>query len=103
MSTRCTIKIEGVPTVKVYKHFDGYPEATLPWLQHFNAEFTKKRGDDPEYKFAQLLRSSSIDADTFHLDPSRETGWGVVPYEDSYGAEFEYTLKADGSVKVNEL
>lgn len=103
MSTRSTIKIEGIESVKVYKHFDGYPESTLPWLEHFNREFYKKRGDDPEYKFAQLLRSSARDADTFNLDPSDSTGWGVVPYQADYGAEFEYTLKGDGTVEVENV
>lgn len=51
MGTRCTIKIQGITYAKVYKHWDGYPEHILPWLIAFNAEFTKDRGDDPQYKW----------------------------------------------------
>ena len=39
MATRCTIIVEGIDSVKVYKHWDGYPEATLEWLQDFNEDF----------------------------------------------------------------
>jgi len=104
MATRCTIKIEGVDYAKVYKHWDGYPEATLKWLEDFNRHFTKKRGfDDPQYKFAQLLRSSIRNAKTYELDVSDVTGWGVVPYDADYGQEYEYTLKDDGSVTYKEV
>ena len=98
MATRCTIKIEGVDYAKVYKHWDGYPDATLKWLEEFNRNFTNNRGDDPIYKFAQLLRSSARDAEKYNLDASLHTGWGVVGFDEHWGAEFEYTLHKDGSV-----
>ena len=100
MATRATIIIEGMALVKAYKHWDGYEEATLPWLEEFNKTFTEARGDDPEYKLAQLLRSSARDADKFRLDPSRNTGWGVVPMDADMWEEYEYHLLADGSVLV---
>lgn len=74
MATRAVIKIEGVTFAKVYKHWDGSPDSTLDWLLNFNKEFTEKRGNDPSYKFAQLLRDSSFSCKTFDLDPSRFTG-----------------------------
>lgn len=98
MATRCTIKIEGVDFAKVYKHWDGYPEATLNWLTEFNKDFTSKRGDDSTYKFAQLLRDGMKNCSKFDLDPSQYTGWGVVSFEDNCREEFEYTLHKDGSV-----
>ncbi len=98
MATRCTIKVEDIESVKVYKHYDGYPEATLPWLGKFNKEFFDKRGDDPSYKIAQLLRSSAFDCAEFGLDPSKDTGWGIINYNDDAGEEFEYTLHKDGRV-----
>ena len=68
MGTRCIIKVEGLKGVCVYKHWDGYPKGTLPWLKDFNKKFTEERGfDDPEYKFAQLLRSSAFDCKKFNL------------------------------------
>ena len=103
MGTRSTIKVEGQDKVKVYKHFDGYPKATLEWLEEFNKTFTKNRGDDPEYKFAQLLRSSIRDADKYNLDASEFTGWGVVGFDDSCGAEFKYILHKDGAVTYETL
>jgi hypothetical protein len=103
MGTHCTIKVKGFNIAKVYKHWDGYPEATLPWLEAFNAEFAEKRGDDDEYKFAQLLRSSAFDSGAFKLDSSRETGWGVIGYSSEAGEAYEYTLEVDGSVTVKEM
>ena len=44
MATRCTIKIEGVEYAKIYKHWDGYPEANYIWLKEFNDRFNKERG-----------------------------------------------------------
>ena len=100
MGTRAAIKLEGFEVCQMYKHWDGYPEATLPWLQKFNAEFSAHRKDDPEYKMAQLLRSSSYMRDEFGLDSSNTTGWGVTAYGEGWGQEFTYILMNDGSVKV---
>jgi hypothetical protein len=97
MSTPAKINVEGIESVSVYKHWSGYPEATLPWLEKFNREFTEERGDDPSYKFAQLLRSSVLMADEFGLDPSTYTGWGVIPRDEVWGV-YSYILHIDGSV-----
>ena len=98
MGTRATIKVEGVKFAKVYKHFDGDTGSTLPWLENFNKNFTEERGDHPSYKFAQLLRSSVRDQKEYNLDPSTDTGWGVVSYNDTCGAEYEYMLRGNGTV-----
>ncbi len=103
MATRSTIKVAGLPYAKLYRHWDGYPEATLPWLQKFNEQFTRNRGDDPEYKLAQLIRSSVLMADQFNLDTSQITGWGIVPHSDDCGEEYEYTLHPDGTVTYINL
>ena len=101
MGTRALIHVQGLPQVAVYKHWDGSPESTLPWLEKFNKEFAEKRGDDPSYKFAQLLRSSVRDAEEFRLDTSTETGWGVVANDVvDCGEEYTYTLLTDGRVIV---
>ena len=99
MSTNAVIRVDGVG-VELYKHWDGYPDSTLPWLEKFNKEFASQRGDDPPYKFAQLIRSSAFDADEFQLDQSRNTGWGVFT-KGSTHYDFLYTLKADGTVEVD--
>jgi len=103
MATRSIIKIEGSKAV-IYKHWDGSPKATLPWLKKFNKAFAKNRGDDPEYKVAQLLRDSVRSGDEFHLDSSEYTGWGV--YVDTDGKidmdqDYTYILKTNGEVLVN--
>jgi hypothetical protein len=103
MGTRCRIYVEGIDFAYVYKHWDGYPESTLPWLEAFNSMFAAKRGSDPTYKFAQLLRSSWRDGEEFNLDMSEVTGWGVAGGDWGMGEEWEYRLLEDGSVLVTEL
>lgn len=109
MGTRAIIKTEGT-TVAVYKHYDGYPSGTLPWLEKFNKEFSEKRGNDPMYKVAQLLRDSERSKDDFTtLDPSKFTGWGVViipeDQQDTFDMweEYEYVLKMDGTVDTYHI
>jgi len=99
MATSAVIELEGNRLIELYKHFDGKPESTLPWLEWFNSEFVKRRGDDNEYKFAQLIRSSAFEVERFKLDPSRHLGWGVYPYN-SFDANYRYCLMKDGTVKI---
>lgn len=101
MATRAVIKIEGVNFAQIYKHWDGYPEATLPWLEAFNSSFEKERSNDPAYKFAQLLRDSVVSEKKFRLDESRTTGWGVTNFNGVDNHDYEYLLKSDGTVVVN--
>ena len=101
MATRCTIKIEGVNYAKIYKHWDGYPEGMSRWLDEFNDNFNKERRHNPEYKFAQCLRFAQREGNRFNLDMNAYTGWGVIPFDGHYGAEYEYTLTKKGvSVKT---
>ena len=102
MSTSAIIKIDGLEmsNIAIYKHHDGYPESTLPWLESFNKKFNEQRGHDPEYKFAQCLRSSSSDQKEFGLCSSEATGWGVVNAA-RYDADYTYLLNGDGSVTVS--
>lgn len=92
MGTRSIIKVEGIEFAEVYKHFDGYPEGMVGWLTKFNKDFAENRGDDPGYKFAQLLRTSQEEFD------GKYTGRGVVPYNSDMGQEYTYTLHTDGTV-----
>lgn len=101
MATRATIKIEGIEFAKMYKHYDGYPDHMMDWLTQFNDEFTLVRGDDPEYKFAQLLRSSTDPK--YKLDTSKSTGYGIFPYNANMDEEYEYMLHADGKVTFKEI
>ena len=103
MATRATIEIQGISFAKVYKHWDGYPASMTDWLKDFNKSFTEKRGIDPEYKFAQLLRFSAKHAEEYDLDNSEFTGWGVIPYSNDVGEEYSYVLKEDGDIEVDHL
>ncbi len=96
MATRATIKIEGLEGICLYKHWDGYPESTLPWLEKFHTQFLSERGNDPEYEFAQLIRSSVLMAEEFELDTSTTTGWGV--FNSNVDVQYRYILRQDGSV-----
>ena len=98
MSTSCTIAVDDVNYAKVYVHWDGYPSHMMPWLENFNKDFVDHRGFDPQYKFAQLLRSSVFNKDDYGLDPSKYTGWGVVPFNEDQGVSYEYTLHPNGLV-----
>ena len=103
MGTRAIIQVEGFTVCSLYKHYDGYPEATLAWLQAFNKKFAVEHGNDLPYKFAQLVRSSAFDCEEFNLDGSKITGWGIYPYYTYAGQDFEYLLKADGTVSYKEV
>ena len=106
MATRATIIVEGFDKVMVYKHWDGYPEAMTAWLMDFNQRFKEARGTQPNvghYKFAQLLRSSVIDAEKFDLYIDKYTGWGVYPINTAMNQEYEYTLHLDGDVSYIDI
>lgn len=97
MGTRAVIRVEGLNACELYKHWDGGPESTEPWLNAFNKEFKDARGDDATYKFAALVRSSVFRAKEFNLDDSEFTGWGVSKQgENSWN--YLYVLKKDGTV-----
>lgn len=99
MGTRAVIQVEGINFAQVYKHWDGYPSAMVTWLENFNKDF----GDDPSYKFAQLLRFAKANEETYDLDPSMKTGWGVVEYGADCGEAYKYILKRDGDVSIIQM
>lgn len=100
MSTVATIKIEGLNFAKAYKHWDGDPDATYPWLKSFNETFAEQGGYGPDRKLAQLLRDSKAREAEFRLDKSNFTGWRIVPFTANVGEEFEYTLHESGAVTI---
>jgi hypothetical protein len=103
MGTRSKIQVEGCKHSEIYKHWDGYPDAMMQWLQDFNQDFANNRGNDPDYKLAQLLRFSITHADKYELDPSPYTGWGITKFGSNCGEEYLYILKADGTVTYKEV
>jgi len=99
MGTSAVIRVSDLD-LELYKHFDGYPEATLEWLLDFNDDFSRNIGHDPEFKMAQLVRSSALDAKKYNLDDSRYTGWGLS-IKDEFHGNYRYKLLDDGGVMVN--
>lgn len=92
MGTNAVIRVDNSEVgVELYKHYDGYPDATLPWLEKFASEFIRERGCDPTYMMAQLVRSSVSMADEFNLDNSTATGWGIG-CTDSFGYDYLYLI-----------
>jgi len=56
MATRGQIGVKG-SDVLIYKHWDCYPEETLPTLKDTVGVFYEERGNDPEYCVAQIVRA----------------------------------------------
>lgn len=113
MSTRAQIMVKGSP-VLVYKHCDGYPNGTLPFLTEFVDKYLEGRGTDIYYFLSQYLRHEAfkeqvrMSGDSFFSDrpqylPSRSlTGWGLS-CEIFEGIEFLYVVNlAKGEVEVHE-
>ena len=93
MTTRSTIKVEGINYVKIYQHLDGYLDNMLNMLEAFNEYFEHHRPKDPEYKIAQLIG---------HLLNIEYTGHGLVKYDADCGQKYEYILHDDGSVSYED-
>ena len=56
MSTRSQIKVKG-SEIMIYKHSDGYPEGVMPTLKEIVKTFADKRGNEPDYALAQIMRA----------------------------------------------
>ena len=100
MSTNAYIQVEGTDII-LYKHWDGYPSATLPWLLAFHHKFLEERGQDENYEAAQLVRSSVLMAEEFDLDTSTVTGWGLSTGKITGEDKYEYLLCQNGTIKTN--
>lgn len=120
MSTRCHIQVKSQGKIYpciIYKHSDGYPEGTLPFLEAFTKRFFDQRGDDPEYFVAQYLRQLAIteqedaiqsefykDMPEYHPKNSF-LGYGVCPLKNKH-ADIEYVYTADlstGNVSTKDV
>ena len=102
MGTSCTIEIEGLNGVKIYKHWDGYEEEVLPILDRVVDRFKNDRGWDPEYMLARILAEFIIEDNEHYrnvgIEPDGTTGYGIitVPYDVNY----RYIIKEDWSIVV---
>ena len=123
MSTRSIITFkseEGI--VQVYKHWDGYPDTTVPELQEF-LKWNGHRNDDLSYTMANYCywhkdtnfksqveayknrKGSEADMKYFleGHDTCQHTGLGVLPNKvmnfkqasDEYNAEYFYVVDLD--------
>jgi len=101
MSTHAIISIEGKTHFYLYKHFDGYPESTLPWLKEFNKKFKQPGKIFSEFKAAQLVRSTISYCAKYILDKDDTNGWAIYTTKECPDvAHWRYRLMNDGTVKV---
>lgn len=113
MSTRAVIKLDDC-NIQIYKHSDGYPEDVMPVLKEFTKMFFEKRGHDPEYFIAQLLRAfAARDRDeciekhglehvSKYLYDQDYLGWGVMSVgAGNCGADYVYRVDQDGTIYIN--
>jgi len=91
--------------VSIYKHWDGYPSATAPFIFHFAKEYYNNRGADVEYAVAQFLRWTITKGKEFGLDMSEFTGWGVFDkHAPKVGQEYTYTINlGTHTVKIGRV
>lgn len=95
MSTRSQIgfyRSSGDPLDKfealIYKHCDGYPEGTLPFLEPWAQKFQNTRGlSDAEYAAANCLRELM----NFY-EANGETGYGI---SNAFHGDIEYFYAVD--------
>lgn len=99
MSTHARIDVEG-SEVCIYKHCDGYPEATLDPLKQFVKDFFTGRGDDPPYFIAQFLMKVAGHEEPYSK-PDYFIGWGVHPRCADVGEDYRYTVKRTGAIEVS--
>lgn len=98
MSTRSIIKFtDGEDTIAVYKHWDGYPESTVPLIQEF-CKWNGGRNGDLSYTIANFCYWFKSNRDNPSLDgddDNHHTGLGVLTSGDEephIGEEFIYTV-----------
>lgn len=89
--------------IYIYKHSDGYPEGVMPVLQGLVTRFHNKRGNDPEYLLAQIVRQFAIEDNKEGYSPAQDyfTGWGLDTIEHG---DIEYLYEVDsatGKVYIN--
>jgi hypothetical protein len=72
MSTRGQIKVKG-SEIMIYKHSDSYPGGVMPTLKEIVKTFADKRGNDPAYALAQIMRAFARRDEKRRLERLEET------------------------------
>lgn len=96
MGTRCQIVVEG-SKIKLYRHWDGYPEGVVPALQRIVAEFWLKRGHEPDMFLAYLTEQMRA------ADSGGEVTGFRLSTEWYGGVEYVYRVLASGALEVREV
>ena len=92
MATTSLIVVEGFEEIGVYKHYDGYQSAMMPWLMDFHSDFMKNIGWNPSYELAQLLKNSARKSKEYlGLDEDEYFGWGIVRTSE-WSTNYKYVL-----------
>jgi hypothetical protein len=89
MATRSIIKFtDGSDVIGVYKHWDGYPDVTVPMIQEF-VEWNGMRNGDLEYTVANFCFWYKHEGE----ERDYHTGIGVLANADGdRGQEYEYIV-----------
>lgn len=100
MDNPTVVRVYGVKGIELFIQRAVSQDLVKEWLEEFNMDFNINRGDDPEYKFAQLGRSSVLKAEKFNLDTDDVHGWEVrMPdLKDTDYYDYLYILHSDGTV-----
>lgn len=108
MSTRSIIQFTNDgDTIAVYKHWDGYPESTVPLLQEF-CKWNGGRNGDLSYTVANFCYWFKSNRDSKGLDgddDNHHTGLGVLTTGDekaNIGEEYVYVVDfVKGTIEEN--
>ena len=109
MSTRSIIKFcyDDTDHISVYKHWDGYPESTVPLIQEF-LKWNGSRNGDLSYTVANFCYWFKSNRDNPSLDgddDNHHTGLGILSSGDvnpNVGEEFVYTVDLGKSQSIKE-
>ena len=108
MATRSIIQFTNDgDTIAVYKHWDGYPESTVPLIQEF-CKWNGGRNGDLSYTVANFCYWFKSNRDNPSLDGDNDnhhTGLGVLSTGDvnpNIGEEFVYTVDLGKSQSIKE-
>lgn len=121
MSTRCHIRVKDADgklhPCMIYKHSDGYPSGTLPFLEGFTKKFWVDRRDDCQYFIAQYLIQNAIAEEMKAIQEANTDrrallsrvddfcGFGVCLTLNPHGdVEYMYTVDLnDGTIKCEKV
>lgn len=93
MGTRAIISVAG-SKVKLFRHWDGYPEGVMPILSRIVKEFWGIRGHEPCMFMAYMVGE-------FRKLNKDMLGYRLFVGKEIDDQQHEYKIKADGTILVD--